>query len=119
MIDVREEAEQMAVMEWAEWMETQIPALRWLHHIPNGGHRSKAVAGKLKAAGVKRGVPDLCLPVPSYGWHGLYIEMKVEGRRPTRDQKKWLKHLSEAGYFTAVCYGADEAITVLKRYLGA
>lgn len=41
-----------------------VPELRWLHAIPNGGYRDKVTAGKLKAEGVKRGIPDVFLPLP-------------------------------------------------------
>lgn len=51
--------------------------LALLHHIPNGGARSKATAGRLKAEGVKAGIPDICLPVPKNGYGALYIELKV------------------------------------------
>ena len=39
-----------------------IPACRWLHAIPNGGNRSAVTGARLKAEGVKRGIPDLFLP---------------------------------------------------------
>ncbi|WP_448953049.1 VRR-NUC domain-containing protein [Labrys neptuniae] len=44
-------------------------------HIPNGGGRSKTEAVRLKAAGVKRGVPDL-LVILSNGDVG-FIEVKA------------------------------------------
>ena len=34
-------------------------ALKWIFAVPNGGHRAKSVAGKMKAEGAKAGVPDL------------------------------------------------------------
>lgn len=114
-----EENEQIALFEWAAWAEKQIPALRWLYHVPNGGARHKAVAAKLKAAGVKRGVPDLCLAVPSGGYHGMYIELKVGKNKPTQMQQEWIAHMQNVGYCAVVCYGADEAICAIKRYLGA
>ena len=48
-----EEHEQRALALWLDWHK-----ILWCH-VPNGGERSKAVAGKLKAAGVKAGVPDV------------------------------------------------------------
>ena len=43
-----EEAEQRALALWLDWHK-----ILWCH-VPNGGERSKAVAGKLKAAGARR-----------------------------------------------------------------
>ena len=113
-----EEAEQIAIMNWAEWKMAEHPDLYWLFHIPNGGHRNKATAARLKAAGVKRGVPDLCLPKPRGGYHGLYIELKADSKgRPTPDQKKWLEQLAAAGYRAVLCHGYDEAVSEILAYI--
>ena len=94
---------------------------RWglLLAIPNGGMRSKATAGKLKAEGVRAGVPDLFLPVPCGLAHGLWIELKrSKGGRVSPEQEGWARALIEQGYIVSVCYGADEAIHVMRDYLG-
>src|SRR5699024_826416 len=71
-----EHDEQVQRIRWAGLARGAYPALRWLHAVPNGGARNIVVARKLKAEGVQRGVPDLCLPVPRGPYHGLYIELK-------------------------------------------
>lgn len=48
--------------------------------IPNGGKRNVIVAQKMKAEGVRAGIPDLCLPVMRGGYGGMYIELKA-GKR--------------------------------------
>lgn len=116
-MQAREELEQEALFRWARLSEGRWPELRWLHHVPNGGLRSKAVAARLKAAGVKPGVPDVCLPVPRGGYHGLYIELKVGKNRPTEHQRAWLDHLQEAGYCAAVCWGWEAAKGQIEWYL--
>lgn len=112
-----EENEQIAVFRWAALEESTYPALRFLHHIPNGGQRDKATAGRLKAAGVKRGVPDICLPVPLGGYAGLYIELKAGKNRPTPEQREWLSALTQFGYFAVVCYGFEEAVATITKYI--
>lgn len=112
-----EDTEQIEVVNWAHWHTAKYPELKWLHHCPNGGSRNKREAVKLKQMGVKAGVSDLCLPYPKGIYCGLYIEMKYgEGRRQTT-QKEFLKDMAEAGHFVATCYSAEEAITVIERYL--
>ena len=115
-----EHDEQAALFRWAASNEPRCPALRWLFAVPNGGHRRKAVAAQLAAEGVKAGVPDVMLPVPRGGWHGLFIELKrADGRnRPTAQQRAWLDGLVDQGYRTAVAYGATEAIALVTAYLG-
>lgn len=56
-----EEREQMALMHWAAYYESEHPELALLFHIPNGGTRNKREAGRLKAAGVKAGVSSRSL----------------------------------------------------------
>lgn len=114
----REEQElQIAFFEWAKWQKGRYPELRLMHHIPNGGKRSKAEAAIFKAMGVKRGVPDVFLPVPRGIYHGLYIEFKSDSGTPTSDQKEFLKSLQEAGYFVCVSNKLDKAISITERYL--
>jgi hypothetical protein len=112
-----EENEQIALFEWARLSENRYPELRWMFHIPNGGARHKATAGRLKSAGVKAGVLDIFLPVPKGIYHGMFIEMKHGKNKPTPEQMAWLEYLKDVGYKTAVCYGCYEAIDTIKEYL--
>lgn len=114
---VSEDTIQVQVFTWASRQLKVYPELAWLFHVPNGGHRSAAVAGKLKAQGVKPGVPDLCLPVPRFGKHGLWIEMKTQDGQVRKPQKAWIAFLREAGYRVEVCRSFDEARAVLLGYL--
>ncbi len=88
-----------------------------MYHIPNEGKRSKATGGRLKAQGLKSGVPDVCLPTAHGGYIGLYIEMKVKPNRPTENQKKWLRSLRDVGHLTAVAYDWEEAKNLIEDYL--
>lgn len=90
-----------------------------MYHIPNGGSRTKAEAGRFKAEGVKSGVPDICLPVAREQYHGLYIELKRrEGGRLSEAQKLWIEALRKLGYWAIVCRGWEEAAREIERYLG-
>lgn len=109
---------QVTVIDWAAWHEGQHPELGLLFAIPNGGHRHVKVAVMLKAEGVKAGIPDLMLACARQGWHGLFIELKIGSNKPSAAQLKRLAALTEQGYLAVVCWGADEAIDVIKDYLG-
>jgi hypothetical protein len=113
-----EHAEQVALIQWAAWLEPRYPALRLLHAIPNGGKRDAVTASRMKAEGVRAGVPDLCLPVARKGYHGLYLELKV-GRNTISDlQEQWIDALREQGYFVDVAWGWQAAAQVIADYLG-
>lgn len=112
-----EDTEQIIVFSWAQMSLGRYPELKWLHHIPNGGKRSKAEAGRFKAMGVRSGVSDIFLPVSRGGYHGLYVEMKALDGKPTSKQLEFLVDITAAGYLGRVCYGADEAIETIEQYL--
>jgi len=113
-----EEEEQAAVMEWTVLMEKQFPELRLLFHIANGGERHPAVAAKLKKTGVKKGVPDLFLPVARGGFHGLWVEMKRrKGGTLKPEQKQWIADLEGEMYRCVVAHGCEEACDAIYKYL--
>lgn len=88
-----------------------------VYHIPNEGKRDVVSGARLKRIGLRKGVPDLCIPLPKGRYHGLYIELKTAKGKVTPDQIEWLKLLKSNGYATAITYGVDEAITVIKQYI--
>lgn len=113
-----ESVEQIHLFHWAIIQRGKYPELDLMYHIPNGGKRDVTTAKRLKAEGTKAGVPDIHLPVARNGFHGLYIEMKKQkGGKLSKDQKEWLKALSDQGHYVAVCKGCDAAIEVIKDYL--
>ncbi len=114
---LKEHDHQKAVFTWAMANREQWPELNLLYAIPNEDKRSVERVRKLKAQGMRPGLPDLCLPTPRGDFHGLYIELKRPGGKLRPNQELWLKALAGQGYMTAVCIGADEAITTIKDYL--
>jgi hypothetical protein len=96
--------------EVVRWFRQTWPGVR-IFAVPNGGVRSKATAGRLKAEGVASGVPDLFVPA----WR-LWAEMKrVKGGSLSPEQKDWIQYLESVGYWVIVGKGADDA----KRQISA
>ncbi len=113
-----ESVEQQCLFRWAAVSAAAHPELRLMFHIPNGGSRSRAEAGRFKAEGVKAGVPDICLPVPRGGYHGLFIELKrTQGGEVSPEQTAWLDALRAQGYRAEVCKGWEPAVRVIEEYL--
>lgn len=123
-----EHDEQVALFFWAELNKSKVPALELLMAIPNGayygGHWS--VANKMKEEGVKKGVPDVFLPVPMTYTNegqvtdmkaGLWIEMKAGKNKTSPEQDWWIENLEEMGYRVEVCYSSGEAIHIIEEYL--
>lgn len=109
-----EDAEQRCLIKW---LESVHPGVLYFA-IPNGGWRDRVTASKLKATGVKAGVPDLFFPEPRGGVPGLFIEMKrARGGGLSPFQKEWLAALQANGYKAEVCRGAESAMAVIDSYL--
>nr|WP_233101277.1 VRR-NUC domain-containing protein [Pseudomonas carnis] len=95
-------------------------AAKLIYHVPNGGHRHKLVAIKLKEQGVKAGVPDLVLPMARGGYFGLYIEFKAAppwAAPVSPAQDAYLQALTDQGYLAIVCRGHVDAIEAIRAYL--
>ena len=113
-----ESEEQQALFRWAAYEAGMYPELKLLYHVPNEGQRSRATGGRMKCEGLKSGVPDICLPVPRDGFHGLYIELKrTKGGRITVEQAEWLENLAAEGYYACICKGWEKASELIVQYL--
>jgi len=104
---------QSAYFDWARLH----PEAREAFAIPNGGHRHVAVASKLRREGVRRGVLDVCLPIPVADSHGLWIEFKTGYNGLTAEQAEEASRLVSRGYTVAVCWDTEDAIKVTTDYL--
>lgn len=113
-----EHAMQCAVIaKCAELAETN-PLYELIYAIPNGGYRGKSQGGKLKAEGVKAGMPDLHLPVARHGRHSLYLELKFGDGKLSKEQHWWIRRLRVEGHCVEVVWDSpDQVMTILDWYL--
>lgn len=116
---VSEHEEQVKLINHCKDHEEKYPELALIHAVPNGGARHPAVAAKLKAEGVKAGVPDLFLPAPRCSAHGLYIELKAKGGKVSDKQRTMMAALARQGYACIVAYGWENAWAEIESYLKA
>lgn len=107
------------LMAWARRADVQkaLDGIDLLFHIPNGERRDIGSAIKLKEMGVKPSIPDYMLPVATGNFHGLFLEMKRIGEKPTPGQKLVHAALRAQGYAVVTCEGAEKAKITLMNYL--
>lgn len=89
-----------------------------LFAVPNGGARHIAVAAKLKAEGVRKGIFDLCLTAPHNGFNSLWIEMKHGRNKLTPEQADFKAFIEGQGGMCAVCWDWQSARKEIEDYLG-
>ena len=114
-----EHEEQAALIEWWSWDSQWMGLQRCLlMAIPNGGARTTVTGARLKAEGVRAGIPDLFLAVPTDTSHGLWLEMKRKrGGFVTDFQREAMKALEAQGFACVVCRGFTEAQEAIVKYL--
>ena len=108
----RKRTEHEEQRELVRWFRQTWPGVL-IFAIPNGGQRSAATAGRMKAEGVVPGVPDLFVPACA-----LWIEMKrAKGGVVSPEQKRMIKSLESVGYCVLVCRGADDAKAQIEQHI--
>lgn len=98
--------------ELVRWFRQTFPGVL-IFAVPNGGSRSKATAGRLKAEGVVPGIPDLFVPA----WR-LWVEMKrTKGGSLSKEQKDAINYLQCEKYSCIVGKGNKDAQEKINEFL--
>lgn len=99
-------------MHFVQWFRRSYPGVL-IYAIPNGGARHPAVAAKMKATGVTKGIPDLHVPAWS-----LWIEMKRQkGGTVSPEQKDQMAYLTGIGHTCLVCAGNEIAQQMTRAFV--
>lgn len=103
-----------------KWMKSYPSPLLWdaTIHIPNEGKRHVITGSELKAMGMKKGVSDFFISLPSKGYHGLWIELKrKEGYKISPEQRAFIENRKRSGYAAYIAYGWEHAKDIIEDYL--
>lgn len=113
-----EEDDQIALIKWFdEWAPAELQGR--LAASAGGARMARKTACRQKAAGNRKGFPDLNLLVPRGQFHGLIIELKrLKGGKLEPEQAGWLDFLNGQGYMAVVCCGLEAAKKTIVSYLG-
>ena len=84
----------------------------WFCHPANGGARTPAEAGILKAMGVRAGTPDLLIV---HAGRAIWIELKAQRGTVSAQQAGTMADLRAAGCPVYVCRSLDDVIAALHE----
>jgi len=113
-----EHDEAVALCQWWSYYANSLKLdQRLLIHIPNEGKRTPWGGRRLKDEGLRPGTPDYFLAFSRSPYHGLFIELKARKGRLGNSQEEMMRLLSSKFYWVEVCFGAEAAIDVIKKYL--
>lgn len=110
-----EQLEQIRLFRW--FHETFPEYADDLHHFANERKCSWSQGKILKAMGVKKGVCDIHLGAPSFKYHGLWIELKVDKGKLTKEQIAFIHRKNQKGYFAIAVWGFEAAKQVILEYM--
>jgi hypothetical protein len=82
-------------------------------HVPNGGKRSRAEGGKLKAAGALAGFPDWLI---LHNGRALLIELKTAVGVPSKVQLGVHQRLLACGCPVLICRSVAEVVDALRAW---
>lgn len=113
-----EHQHQVNLFQWAKAQSGKYPELKLMFAVPNAAKRNLNTAMYMKSEGLASGVPDIFLPCARGAYHGLFIELKRDKLSAvSKTQNTYLEGLIKQGYKAVVCYGFEDAKTVIEDYL--
>lgn len=114
----------------ARFMFAEHPTTIYRFDFASGMRMTPGLAKKHKTINPRRGYPDLFIAEPSGKWHGLFIEIKIEGESPlkkdgtlkadehVREQHAMLCELQSKGYKAVFGVGLEQCREIINGYLG-
>ena len=111
--------EQIIQINLINWFKEIYPHFAQdIHHIANERRCSYKEGRTLKKMGVTKGVSDILLAVPTYQFHGLFLEIKSENGKLSNEQMEFIERKNQMGYFAIAVWGLEAAKEVIKTYIG-
>lgn len=117
-----ESQEQRALVRWLSYH----PIVRnYFMHITNEGKRDPITGQHLLQLGLKPGASDLFIYYPTKKYHGLFLEVKRNKKYTPSEmkteswnaQEKFINSVKSVGFAGEMCYGLEDGIAIVERYL--
>jgi len=108
---------QTTLFDWIRINRNLDPRLKAFFAVPNQRKWTIPQFKYFEKEGFKSGVSDVLGLVPQGQYHGIVIEMKRKGGKPTPEQIEFLNMCRDNGYKTYICFSAEEAIIAIQYYL--
>lgn len=114
-----ESLHQMAIINYArnKNLHNGHMLIDYLIKIHNEGRKNIVSASIDKKLGLKAGVSDLFLAIPTKEYSGMWIEVKRKGGKLTKNQHAWFDKMQLMNYYTCVVYDVHDFDKEVNKYL--
>lgn len=99
-----------------EWIKNKTDLQHEFYHIASEGQRGWQNASLLHKVGFKAGLPDIFISRPNDKYHSLWIEVKDQGKKPTKVQKGVIEQLNKNGHFATWDDSEQNVINIIKWF---
>jgi hypothetical protein len=103
------------------YMQLQYKGVRFCASLGGQYQKYHSQRKKAVATGYVKGFPDIQITesriVNGIRYYGLFIELKADKGRLTKEQKRWIDDLNDRGYYARCCKGLESAMNLLDLYL--
>jgi hypothetical protein len=110
--------EQIEHINIVNWFKHKYPELEEdFHHFANERKCTPMQGQILKRMGVKKGVSDFFLAIPTREHAGLWIELKVDKGKLSSEQIEFINRKNQRGYCAMAVWGKEAAKEMILNYL--
>jgi len=109
--------EQIDSIKLYNWIRSMPEVEPYAFHIGNERKCHPSEGRILKRMGIKSGVSDYMIAIPSGVYHGLFLELKVGSNAPSENQQKFLDDMTAQGYMAVCVWGYEAAKACIETYL--
>lgn len=122
------QTEKALALQVAQYLQLQFPNVIYRFDLAADLKLTFGQAARHKNMHPHRGFPDLAILQPRFGYHGLFIEMKVGGTRifkrdgspaseHIKEQLDYISQLNALGYKATIGVGFQEIVEIITSYL--
>lgn len=112
--------EQILQINFINWINYHYPDIGDLtYHFANERKCTPQQGVLLRRMGVKRGVADLFIAYPraQTNFSGLWLELKTETGKLTKEQREFLEKMRAQGYCASCAWGIEQAKDIFLAYI--
>jgi hypothetical protein len=107
--------ERIIQMNLVNWLRQKHPEIKFQANLAE----QKCTASWrsiLHRMGMRKGVSDLFFPASNQGFKGMWLELKADKGRPSKEQIEFIEDMKSEGYAGFITFGHEESEEKIKWF---